>query len=109
MGTEAAASTKGKVVGHATCPYCGDKDAEVKHDKRGNPYLICWACPKPSQHFTLGDAHRIKALLGGDKFRPLPGVELPTWATSASPKPASGAGTQPPAPAAAPKKTTLMG
>ena len=96
----------GKVLGHAPCPYCATKDAEVKHDKNGHPYIICFDCPRPSQHWTYGDEHRIKALLGGGKFRPLPGTEPPAWATE-SPKPAPAA---PAAPAAAvPEKTTMLG
>lgn len=95
----------GKVIGHAPCPYCGDSAAEVKHDKRNNPYIICFECERPSQHFTLGDAGRIKAFFGGGKFKPLPGTELPEWAKETAPAPK-------PAPAPAPKekpKSTILG
>lgn len=95
----------GKTIGHAPCPYCSDKGAEVKHDKNGAPYLICFECTPASQHFTRGDATRIQNLLGGGKFRPIAGMELPTWAAPAAASPPA-----PPAPARQPaKKTTLLG
>lgn len=101
-------SRAGKVIGHAPCPYCGDKEAEVKSDKNGNPYIICFgssapgSCVKPSQHFTLGDPERIRMLLGGGKFRLLPGAEAPAWAVTPPALPAPG-----PSPKAPEKKRGL--
>lgn len=97
-------SKGGKCVGHALCPYCSDRGAEVKHDKNSHPYIVCFECEPISQHFTRGDPARIKNLLGGDKFKPLAGAELPAWAKPAAPAPAPE-----PAPKPAPRKTTLMG
>lgn len=72
----------GRTVGHCACPYCQKKAAELKHDKNGHPYLVCFDCVPPSQHFTRGDPARVRNLLGegGAKVVFLPGVELPAWA-----------------------------
>jgi hypothetical protein len=101
----------GKCLGHAPCPYCAAK-AEVKHDKNGHPYLICFDCgdgASPSQHWTRGNAAKIKALLGGGKFTPLPGVELPEWAKAAAPPPSPPKPADPVPPAPPKGKTTVLG
>lgn len=90
--SEPATEKRGRVIGFAPCPYCASKDAEVKRDKNGNRYIICFDCPRPSQHFTHGDSAREEQFFGGGRFRPLP-----------APAP------KPPTPAAPPKKTTLLG
>jgi len=80
---------------------------------------VCWECgsgekKKVSQHFTLGDPKLIADLLGGGKFRPLPGTAAPSWAAAAPPAadPPAPPAADPPAPAAPepPKKgRTLLG
>jgi Zn ribbon nucleic-acid-binding protein len=102
----------GRVIGHAQCPYCEDAHAEVKLDKNGHPYIVCFDCggdKKPcSQHFTLGDSKLVSRFFGGGKFKPLAGAELPEClqAVTAPGKPAPAPS---PSPAPAPKKTTMLG
>lgn len=77
-------SKKG-LVGLTKCPYhavCGNDEAEVRLDKRGNLYIVCYECEPVSQHFTRGAPQRVKAL------------HLESFAEKAAPAPAPA----PPAP-----------
>jgi hypothetical protein len=85
------------LIGQVKCPYhhvCGNEQAEVRRDKNGNLYIVCYECEPVSQHFTLGAAQRVKAL-GLEAF-----VEQPA-PPALSPKPASG---DPPKPEPAKKR-----
>lgn len=54
-----------KTIGTVKCPFshvCGNQQADVRRDKKGHPYIICYECDPPSQHFSYGRAQRVKAL-----------------------------------------------
>lgn len=94
-------SKKG-LVGLVRCPYhsvCGNDEAEVRRDKNGNLYVVCYECEPVSQHFTRGAPQRIK-VLGLEAFVEKP-APAPAPAPAASPKPAR---EDPPQPAPSKKK-----
>ncbi len=57
------------LIGHTDCPHCGDKNAEVGLDKKGNPYSYCMSATcEGLQLFTHGKAGRAKTLLKRTRF-----------------------------------------
>jgi hypothetical protein len=58
---------KPQPVGHMTCPECDFPDAEIKHDKNGNPYRYCPDCS--AQYMTHGRPHKVANLQA--KMRPI--------------------------------------
>lgn len=88
---------RGKLIGWRPCRWCG-KEAEVRSDKKENPYVICFECDPPAQEFTYGHKARVAVIMGAG-FRPVTGQAAPPAAPSPAPAPEPA-----PAPAPAPKK-----
>jgi len=70
---------KGQLIGWKNCHDCGDKQCEVKLDKSGNPYGICFECQPPSQDMTYGRPARLERFKR-EGFRPVDPANPPAWA-----------------------------
>jgi len=87
---------RSQLIGFTTCPECDYPDAEVRLDKNGHPYRVCFQCAPPTQYFTRGAPDKVKRLT--DKMRPV----NPSTAPAAAPASAASSPAPAPAPAGAP-------
>jgi hypothetical protein len=54
---------EGELIGHTDCPECFFPNAEVRLDRRGNPYRVCSCCDPPTLYFTQGAPKKVARLL----------------------------------------------